>query len=57
MHDARPGSYFHQCAKLCERVPTLRLIRPRSAATMSDVVQLLEQGILNGAQADKTGKT
>lgn len=42
MHDARPASYFLQCARLCERVPVQRLMRPRSASAMPEVIRLVE---------------
>jgi hypothetical protein len=45
MHDARPASYFLQCARLCERVPVLRLIRPRSATAMPEVIRLVEENL------------
>jgi hypothetical protein len=45
MHDARPASYFLQCARLCERVPVLRLMRPRSASAISEVMRLVEADI------------
>ena len=51
MHDARPASYFLQCAKLCETVPVLRLIRPRSAAAMSEVIRLVEEDLLRDTPA------
>lgn len=43
MHDARPASYFLQCGRLCETVPVLRLIRPRSASAVSDLIRLVEK--------------
>jgi hypothetical protein len=49
MHDARPASYFLQCAKLCEIVPVLRLIRPRSASAMPELIRAVEEDLLQGA--------
>lgn len=49
MHDARPASYFLQCAKLCERVSVLRLIRPRTASAMPEVIDVLEEDLLRDA--------
>ena len=46
IHDARPASYFLQCARLCERVPVLRLIRPLCASAMSDVIVMVEEDLL-----------
>jgi hypothetical protein len=46
MHDARPSSYFQQCARLCEIVPVQRLIRPRSALAMSEVIHVMEEDLL-----------
>ena len=46
IHDARPASYFLQCARLCEEVPVLRLVRPRSAAAMSEVLGIVEEDLL-----------
>jgi hypothetical protein len=45
MHDARPASYFLQCARLCEIVPVLRLIRPRSADAMPEVIRVVEENL------------
>lgn len=57
MHDARPASYFLQCARLCERVPVLRLIRSRSASAMSEVLGMVEQGLLQDASgSERLGK-
>jgi hypothetical protein len=57
MHDARPASYFLQCAKLCERVPVLRLIRPRSASAMPEVISVLEEDLFRDASpADRLRK-
>ena len=57
MHDARPASYFLQCAKLCETVPVQRLIRPRSAAAMPEVMRLVEEDLFAAASApDRLGK-
>ncbi|MGO9567913.1 MAG: hypothetical protein ACLP5H_10260 [Desulfomonilaceae bacterium] len=53
MHDARPASYFLQCARLCEKVPVLRLIRPRSASTMSEVLDMVEQGLWQDASGSE----
>ncbi len=46
IHDARPASYFLQCARLCEEVPVLRLVRPRSASAMSEVLGIVEEDLL-----------
>jgi len=46
MHDARPASYFLQCAKLCETVPVMQLIRPRSTSVVSDVIHTVEEDLL-----------
>jgi hypothetical protein len=43
VHDARPASYFLQCARLCQTVPVLRLIRPRCASAMPEVIRLVEE--------------
>jgi hypothetical protein len=57
MHDSRPASYFLQCAKLCERVPVLRLIRPRSASAMPAVIRMLEEDFLGDASpAERLGR-
>jgi hypothetical protein len=48
MHDARPASYFLQCAKLCETVPMRRLIRPRSVSALSEVASVLEEELFRG---------
>jgi hypothetical protein len=45
MHDARPASYFLQCGRLCEKVPVLRLVRPRSATALPEVARLLEEDL------------
>jgi hypothetical protein len=57
IHDARPSSYFLQCAKLCETVPVLRLIRPRSASAISDVISIVEEDLLYDKSGfDRVGK-
>jgi hypothetical protein len=57
MHDARPGSYFRQCARLCETVPVLRLIRPRSTSAISDLIRLVEEDLLQEpSDFDRAGR-
>jgi hypothetical protein len=57
MHDARPSSYFLQCGRLSERVPVLRLIRPRSAAAMPEVIRLVEEDLFQELpDNDRLGK-
>jgi hypothetical protein len=57
MHDARPSSYFLQCARLSEGVPVLRLIRPRSAAAMPEVIRLVEEDLFQERPGnDRLGK-
>jgi hypothetical protein len=53
MHNARPSSYFLQCARLCESVPVLRLIRPRSAAAMPEVIRLVEEDLFRERSGNK----
>jgi hypothetical protein len=50
IHDARPASYFLQCARLCETVPVLRLIRPRCAAAMPEVIRVVEENLFQEAR-------
>jgi hypothetical protein len=50
IHDARPASYFLQCARLCETVPVLRLIRPRCAAAMPEVIRVVEENVFQEAR-------
>jgi hypothetical protein len=57
MHDARPASYFLQCARLSETVPVLRLIRPRSTSVLSDVIHTVEEDLFGDASApNRLGK-
>ncbi|MDQ7782786.1 MAG: hypothetical protein RDU20_07895 [Desulfomonilaceae bacterium] len=46
MHDARPSSYFLQCARLATQVPVLRLTRPRDVSLVAEIAGMIEHGIL-----------
>jgi hypothetical protein len=48
VHDFRPSSYFLQCARLCARIPVMKLATPKVASALPEIAQMVERDVLSG---------
>ena len=48
IHDFRPSSYFLQCARLCARIPIMKLAMPKVVSALPEIAQMVERDVLSG---------